>query len=462
MITLYEDQQQTVELLRQSMRRNKRVLLQSETGSGKSIMSAYMINSALSKGLRCAFVIPRKLLLEQMSKTFDDFNIHHSFLADGKPFNKHAKVHLCTVGTYVNRLSWIVPDIVFIDESHYGAGQLDKINQYLTLHNIWVVGLTATPDNKNLHKWYDDMVCGLSMKQLIAKKRLSDYRYFAPDEIDLSGLKKSGDDYSKSQVDEFMFEKRQIVGNAVEAYKKSANGKKNMTFCTSVKNSIMTSETFNNAGVPSVHMDADTPDHIRKKMARDLAKGIIKNICSVDLLLFGYDLASASGDKNAVVESMTDLRPTLSRNVQRQKIGRTMRYKDYPAIINDHVNNHYEHGFPDDDVEWRLEPPEEKKRSDTERTPATRQCQDCYAIFPPAPVCPDCGAEYKMKPRDIKQVEGELKEIERQEQEKTRKKERQAQGRAQTLDDLIAIGKAKGYKNPKFWAQKVYNGRKSK
>ena len=34
------------------------------------------------------------------------------------------------------------------------------------------------------------------------------------------------------------------------------------------------------------------------------------------------------------------------------------------------------------------------------------------------------------------------------------------QGRAQTLDELIAIGRAKGYKSPEFWARRVLSGRK--
>ena len=46
------------------------------------------------------------------------------------------------------------------------------------------------------------------------------------------------------------------------------------------------------------------------------------------------------------------------------------------------------------------------------------------------------------------------------EAERQRKQARLEQGRAQSFEELLAIGKAKGYKNPAFWAQQVMRGRK--
>ena len=41
-----------------------------------------------------------------------------------------------------------------------------------------------------------------------------------------------------------------------------------------------------------------------------------------------------------------------------------------------------------------------------------------------------------------------------------RKKARMEQGKAQTFEELLAMGRAKGYKNPAFWAQQVMRGRR--
>ncbi|MBR5874847.1 MAG: hypothetical protein IKY90_08975, partial [Oscillospiraceae bacterium] len=66
--------------------------------------------------------------------------------------------------------------------------------------------------------------------------------------------------------------------------------------------------------------------------------------------------------------------------------------------------------------------------------------------------------------REIKAHEDiELQRITAEQAEKAeqeRKKARQAQGRAQTFEELLAIGRSKGYKNPAFWAQQVLRGRK--
>ena len=63
MITLFKDQEESIAALRERMRKHKRILLQGETGSGKSVMAAYMISSALAKKKTASFIVPRKELL---------------------------------------------------------------------------------------------------------------------------------------------------------------------------------------------------------------------------------------------------------------------------------------------------------------------------------------------------------------------------------------------------------------
>lgn len=457
MIELFEDQKETIDFLRQSMRKNKRVLLRGETGSGKSIMATYMIKNAISKGNKVAFTVPRKELLRQMAETFNNYNIEYSYVASGKPFDPWKKVFLCTVGTLANRKETISPDIVFIDETHYGDKAMDSINKYYTEKRAWIIGLTATPDNRNLYKWYDDMVEGLDLKALIARKRLSDYRYFAPSSPDLSSIKVVNGEYAKGEVNSYMKEKTYLVGDAVAHYKKYAMGKLNMTFCTSIENSKLTCAQFNDNGVPSAHMDGDTPERERIMIAKAFAKREILNITSVDLLLFGYDLSNASGVKDAVVESISDLKPNKSKKSQRQKIGRALRYKPNPALIFDHVSNYKIHGLPDDDVEWTLAKP--KVRESKSTAPPTKQCDKCFFVHNPAPKCPECGYVYKVQSHKIEQVDGELVELQK---DMIRKQERQEQGRTDTLDGLIKLGISKGYKNPDFWAKKVLAGRRRK
>jgi hypothetical protein len=135
------------------------------------------------------------------------------------------------------------------------------------------------------------------------------------------------------------------------------------------------------------------------------------------------------------------------------------------AKILDFVGNYLRVGLPDDNREWSLDKPVNKrKQMDENGNFYIRTCPSCFKVFKTAPVCPYCGAEYPLHPREIKAHQDiELARITAEEAERVaqaKKAARREQGRAQTFEELLAIGKAKGYKNPAFWAAQVMRGRK--
>ena len=160
------------------------------------------------------------------------------------------------------------------------------------------------------------------------------------------------------------------------------------------------------------------------------------------------------------------LRPTESHALYWQQGMRAMRYQPGKvAKIIDCVGNYTRNPLFDADVEWSLTQSVRKQpRINAEGDFHIRTCEKCYKVFKTAPICPYCGAEYSLKPREIKEHENiELARITAEEAERAereRKKARMEQGRAQTFEELIAIGRAKGYKNPAYWAQQVMRGRK--
>ena len=146
---------------------------------------------------------------------------------------------------------------------------------------------------------------------------------------------------------------------------------------------------------------------------------------------------------------------------------RCMRYlPEKTAKIIDFVGNYTRGpGLPDDERVWSLgEPLKRKPRLDGNGDFYIRTCPSCYMTFKTAPICPFCGTEYPLHPREIKaREEIELQRITAEEMariEAEKKKARMEQGRAQTFEELVAIGKAKGYKNPAYWAAQVMRGRK--
>lgn len=450
-INLFPDQEATIENIRSAMCRTKNVLLQFPTGGGKSVIASELVGGATKKGKRSWFVAPRRELIRQLSETFTDLEIPHSFIAAGKHYDVMAQNKICSLETLKRRLGKeTAPDLAIIDETHYGDAGLDSVMQYLKANGTYILGLSATPwklSGKGLGCWYDEMVKGPSVKWLIENKRLSEFRAFAPDIIDLSGVGITGGDYNKASLSSRMESDRVLVGNVVDHYKKHASGLRGVTFGVSIAHSQLLAQTYRDSGIPAVHMDGETPEEDRIRYAKAFAKREILQICNAELLTFGYDLASASGDKNATIEVMSDCQPTISIAKQWQKNGRVLRYDIKPHLIFDHANNIMTHGRPDKDMEWSLEDRiKGKKKESKERTVQVTRCDYCFYTAPSFTVCPNCGKERDVSSREIDSVDGELKELTDEEIEFEKKKSRMEVGKARTLDDLWRIQKERGYK----------------
>jgi hypothetical protein len=118
------------------------------------------------------------------------------------------------------------------------------------------------------------------------------------------------------------------------------------------------------------------------------------------------------------------------------------------------------HGFPDDARAWSLADGLRRNRA-TSAAPTVRTCPSCYAAFKPQPICPVCGADCAPKAkRGMAQVDGELQELRResvQQRIAERTSHRREQGKARTLQQLLALAKERGYSPG--WAYKVYAAR---
>lgn len=472
---LFDDQIDLVNRARDAMRKTRRVLMVAETGSGKTRMASAMIQSSRAKGKKAMFIVPRRELLKQTAKTFMGDNIPFGYIASGHPLNPYAKTYLATTGTLIKRLDKFAPDIVVIDEAHFSGETNKKIADYYHSRGAFVLGLTATPrypSGDGMGDCYDTMVSGPSLRWLIDNKRLSDYRLFAPSRPDLSGVKKVAGDYAKGQLADRMEHDRVLIGDAVKHYRSHAMGRLAVAYCTSRKHSQMVAASFRDEGIPAAHVDGETPDAEMFKILTAYARREILVLCNADLLLFGFDL-SAAVNTSVTIECMIDLRPTMSLTLQRQKNGRVLRYKDYPAIILDHGGNTMQHGLPCDQIDWTLDakPPRGNVEAQ-ERTSPVRQCtgghkdgpglgekmRPCYFAHPPAPRCPNCGAWYEVQSRMVDQIDGELVEISRIQAEMTPQDIRKTEA---AIEAIMANAVAAGMPRDRaaaFAAKKVSQG----
>jgi DNA repair protein RadD len=435
------------------LRQHQAVLIQAPTGAGKTALAAFMAGSAVSKGLRVWFICHRDFLVDQTSKTFTKVGIDHAFIAAGWTFQPHKRVQICSIDTVKNRLDRLTPpDLVIWDEGHHtAAAGWRKVRDWADKAKH--VGLSATPcrlDGKGLDDLFNAMVPGPAVSWLIENKFLSDYRAYAPSTPDLSGVHTRAGDYAAGELDAAM-NKAAMIGEYPRHYLTYARGMRAVYFATSVATSERIAAMFRDAGVHAQHIDGTTPTAERKAYARRFALGEIQVLTNAALFGEGYDLAAQAGI-DVSIDCVGLCRPTQSLALHLQQIGRGLRLSEGKrhAVILDHAGNIMKHGLPDDDREWSLEGQKKGKKGAQDIAVPLRQCPKCFACHRPAPKCPDCGYSYPIEVKQtIEEVEGELLEIDKEALRATRKAE---EAKARTLDELIALGQARGYKNPVAWA----------
>jgi superfamily II DNA or RNA helicase len=244
-------------------------------------------------------------------------------------------------------------------------------------------------------------------------------------------------------------DKPTITGEALSHYNKLAKGKRTLIFCVSIEHSKNVVRQFQIAGMLAAHVDGDTPYDERDRIMKKFERGEIRVLSNVDLFGEGLDISG--------IEALLVLRPTQSRSLHRQMIGRCLRThpgKDY-AIIMDAAGNMQRHGLPDEEIIWSLEG-RTKQECKAATGPSIRICPKCYACsFRGQEACPYCGELYPIEPRTVEEIEGELEEI----KIINRAKRKREEGMAKTMAELVAVGRSRGYRNPYYWAQMKLQGR---
>lgn len=430
---------------------DRTVLVQLATGGGKTVTSAYMVKTASERGRRCWWIVHRREIILQASRTFWSMEIPHSLVMGGSIGDRDAMVQVGSVQTLARRLGKLPPpDLIIFDECHHmGAAQYQAI--YEACPRAQVVGLTATPwrlDGRGLGKWFDSMVQGPSVADLMESGALCDYRLYAPSAADVSKVQTQAGDFKRDDLAKIM-DKPAIVGDAVQHYRKLADGKRAIVFAVSVEHSQHVAEQFRAAGIAAAHVDGSMDTGARDAIVDDFSAGRVQVLSNADLFGEGFDVPA--------VEAVILLRPTQSLSLHLQQIGRALRPADGKphAIILDHAGNAMRHGLPDDDREWSLEDRPKKKRGEKSEVPV-RQCPKCFLVHTPAPSCPVCLFAYPTNSREVEQVEGDLEVVDL---DAIRARKRQELKSARTLEQLIALGKQRQYKFPAQWAGHIMRQR---
>jgi len=396
---LREYQERFVENIARSLKQHGRIVAQLATGGGKTVTFSAIAKRFHDKsGQRVLILVHRIELLEQAARTIKrNTGLEAVKIVAGMKSIPDAQVYVAMVETTYRRIDKL-PDIGLIIADEIHIGHFIKIITHYS--DKYIIGFTATPiaakKDKPLKNYFNDIVCGVSISELIEQGHLCKATTFGvKQEIDRSKLKMVKGDFDIRQMGQMMSANKYIE-SVIEAYSKLAPGKKTLVFNCNVEHSILVNAALVKAGLNARHMDGEMQPAQRKEILdwfNDTPDAIL---CNIGIATTGFDQPD--------VECIIVNRATASMPLWLQMCGRGSRptpEKSSFTII-DMGGNATTHGFWEADRDWNnlFHNPEKKK----DGVAPTKKCPECEAIVHAnIRICPYCKHQWQAK--EILEVE---------------------------------------------------------
>ena len=402
-------QSKAIESLRTALINGRRPVLSSPTGSGKTRIASEIFALARAKNRRVAFCVPFLSLINQTYKAFIEAGVDEREIGiiqgNHELTDWSREVQICSIDTLARRPKFPDADIVIFDEVH----KRSVVHERWMVHNpdAWFIGLSATPWSVGMDNLWNEMIIVSTVKDLIDQKYLAPFKYYAPTQPDLSGVKITAGDYQVDQLAERM-SGVELTADIVQQWLKRGEWRPTFCFAVNRRHAAEIQHQFEMANVPCGYIDALTPVDEREALIEQLRRGDIKVICNIGCLTTGLDAP--------FVSCLILARPTKSEMLYIQIVGRGLRTalgKDN-CIILDHSSTGLDLGRPDeifydDFVTGPIAKTAKQERQKKEKKP--RLCPACQAVVTPkAKVC-ECGFEFKPAPSDIYVADGDLSEL---------------------------------------------------
>lgn len=417
MIILREYQKDTINGLREGFRAgHNRQVLSASTGSGKSIIALEMVRSAIEKGTRTIFICERRNLIEQFSVHLDKEKIDHGIIMSGHwRWRPDLLIQVASAQTLERMDAWPDFQLCFIDEVH--ANMRKSIVKMLDVRkNLKVVGLTATPFNPLLSKYFTNVVSAPPMRELVGMGNLVPFRVFVAHEIDTDGVKVVAGEWQKDQLEE---RGRRIIGDVVTDYLKLSSmvfGRKSKAICFScgIAHGADLVQSFADAGVNAVQLASGVDDGYKSDVLAEFsrAESSIDVLISVDMLSRGFDQT----DIEHVILARP-LKKSFSQHVQMIGRGARSHNEKKLCVVQDHASNwlRFEHEWNEffhEGVKTLTSDADKKsKKEPTKKEKEAAKCPKCSAFFPGSmDICAHCGY-VRVKHNKVVNDAGEMLEL---------------------------------------------------
>ena len=318
------------------------------TGTGKTYLSAMDMKRFLSEQApesRGLFVVHNLEILRQAMRAYSKIwggDVLFGKL-DGKEKDniKSSKVLFASKDSLVSskNISLFEPDefnYIVIDEVHHSqAKTYKKIFEYF--NPKFMLGMTATPDRndrKDIMELFDyQKIAEFTFHDAIDAGFLVDIEYHGlTDDIDYSKIKFNGNKYDVQDLDRML--NIQSRNRAIlEKYKKYINGDKAIGFCVSIDHANRMTQLFNDNGIRAVSINSG--EHDAAKLIKDFRNNEYNIAFTVDMFNEGVDIPNVRG--------LLFLRPTESKNVFTQQLGRGLRLATgkEKVIVLDFIGNYH-------------------------------------------------------------------------------------------------------------------------
>jgi superfamily II DNA or RNA helicase len=295
-----------------------RLLGVAPTGSGKTRVFSAIAKSRLSTG-RVLILAHRDELLDQAIEKLDR---DEGILADKEKAEERASLESDVVVASVQslrngRLSRFPRDhfqTVVCDEAHRSlADSYQAIFDHFS--SAKVLGVTATPDRgdqRDLGQFYQEIAFEVGLKEMIDQAYLARIKVETiPLQIDLGNIDTVAGDFRDDQLGHAIEPYLERIVDALIPYKE----RKVLVFLPLVALSERFSQISRENGIKAEHIDGNSPD--RKEILQRFSSGETRLLSNAMLLTEGYDEPS--------IDTVVCLRPTRSRPLYAQMVGRGTR-----------------------------------------------------------------------------------------------------------------------------------------
>ena len=318
-------------------RKERRALLVSATGTGKTYLSALDVRAVRPR--RVLFVAHRHRILEASLESFQRvLGTGYSYaLYGGGSAKPLATCVFAMVSTLSRHLDDFDPgefDYIIIDEAHRtGAASYRAILGHFA--PSFFLGMTATPtrtDGYDVYALFNHVIAfRITLQDALEENMLAPFHYFGISDLEIDD--RTVDDISLFSKLTSQERVRHIISK-IEEYTVEKSERRGLIFCNRNEEAASLSEQFNEAGYRTVAVSGATSDEERNRQIARLEQGEIEYIFSVDIFNEGVDIPS--------LNQIIMLRRTDSAIVFVQQLGRGLRKckgKEYTLVL-DFIGNY--------------------------------------------------------------------------------------------------------------------------